>query len=433
MKKRIPALLIFYAICIDLTAQFSLELLSPLPEPLSNGAIEYAEMNSIGQVFIWGSLDSAITSEGIHKRGYKLDLELNVWSELPELPDSTGKLSLSASRIGDIIYLIGGYHVLENGFEISSNKVHRFSVSQNSFLEDASVIPVPIDDQIQFTFRDSLIYVVSGWSNTSNVTDVQVYNPDSDTWLSASPVPSSGGFRVFGSSGCVIGDTIYYFGGAVSNGINFPASNRLCKGIINPENPLDISWESTIPDASIKRYRSACIVAGELPHWVGGSSISYNYDGIAYNGSGPVSPEETILKWNLSEFESLELDGLPMDIRSIARINDTTWVIAGGLLSGPEVSNKVWKLSYSGISGINEIQSNLLLYPVPAQTILKIKSEKKIVSWNVSDFGMKEVLAGVNTSEEYLEIDTGFLNPGVYWIKLHHPKGEITFRKFIKN
>jgi hypothetical protein len=250
-------------------AQFHLEPLNPLPEPLSNGAIEFGKINQDEFVYIWGSLDSTRSSSGIHQRGYKLNLNSNSWAPLPDLPDTTGKLALSASRIGDIIYVVGGYHVLSNGNEVSSNKVHRFSVSQNAFLSDASPIPVAIDDQVQTIYRDSLIYVITGWSNTGNVGDVQVYNPQTNTWNAATPVPVVGGFRAFGSSGCIVGDTIYYFGGASSSGINFPASNRLCKGYINPENPLEIAWESSIPDSNLRRYRSACIVAGNFPHWVG--------------------------------------------------------------------------------------------------------------------------------------------------------------------
>lgn len=413
-------------------AQFHLEPLNPLPEPLSNGAIEFGKINQDEFVYIWGSLDSTRSSSGIHQRGYKLNLNSNSWAPLPDLPDTTGKLALSASRIGDIIYVVGGYHVLSNGNEVSSNKVHRFSVSQNAFLSDASPIPVAIDDQVQTIYRDSLIYVITGWSNTGNVGDVQVYNPQTNTWNAATPVPVVGGFRAFGASGCIVGDTIYYFGGASSSGINFPASNRLCKGYINPENPLEIAWESSIPDSNLRRYRSACIVAGAFPHWVGGSSISYNYDGIAYNGSGAVNPEENILKWNRSSFEVIALEGLPMDIRAVARMDDSTWVIAGGMIGGPQVSDFVWKLTFSNPAGIRILKTDMKLFPIPVDEVFTIETKQLFNSWCILDNSLNEVKSGILQNTGSFELHLGDLCSGIYWLRLHHPTGETTFKKFIK-
>jgi len=60
-----------------------------------------------------------------------------------------GKIACSASRVDDIIYIIGGYHVAANGSEISSVKVHRYDIINNTFLSDGADIPVPIDDQSQ--------------------------------------------------------------------------------------------------------------------------------------------------------------------------------------------------------------------------------------------------------------------------------------------
>jgi hypothetical protein len=423
---------VFVMLQVYAFSQFNLEQLSPIPEPLSNGAIEFGRINQDEFVYIWGSLDSTRSATAIHQRGYKLDVNANLWTTLPDLPDTTGKLALSASRIGDIIYVVGGYHVLPNGSEVSSDKVHRFSISQNAFLSDASPIPVAIDDQVQIIYRDSLIYVITGWSNTGNVGDVQVFDPQTDTWNAATPVPVVGGFRAFGASGCIVGDTIYYFGGASSIGINFPASNRLCKGYINPENPLEIAWESSIPDSNLRRYRSACIVAGNFPHWVGGSSISYNYDGIAYNGSGAVAPSGNILEWNLSEFEEIALEGLPMDIRAVARMNDSTWVIAGGMIGGPQVSDFVWKLSFSNPSGLHNLKTEMKLYPVPVDQVLKIETNKQIDFWSILDYSLQEIKYGVHQNAGALELELADLCDGVYWLRLHHPRGETTFKKFIK-
>jgi len=47
-----------------------------------------------------------------------------------------GKIAASASRIGNIIYIIGGYHVFANNTEESSDRVHRYDIANNTYLTD---------------------------------------------------------------------------------------------------------------------------------------------------------------------------------------------------------------------------------------------------------------------------------------------------------
>lgn len=416
----------------NLYGQYSLTELSPLPEKMTNGAIEFGKIGDDGFVYIWGSLDSTRNSAGIHQRGYRLNINENTWTALPNLPDTTGKVALSASRIGDIIFIVGGYHVLPNGNEVSSDKVHRFSIPENQFLQDAAKIPVAIDDQVQCVYKDSIIYVVTGWSNTGNVGDIQVYDPELNEWSEATEVPVVGGYRAFGASGCIIGDTIYYFGGASSSGINFPASNRLCKGYIHPDNPLEIDWFSSIPDPALRRYRASCIVAGNSPTWVGGSSVSYNYDGIAYNGSGAVTPVGNILSWIDEEFIETELSDLPMDIRAIARMTDSTWIIAGGMLDGPVLSDMVWMMTFSSPASINDQDYTTQVYPNPVEAALVVKSKEQIIKWSILDVQHKDLKSGEGEKKYEIMLNLLDLPQGVYWLRTHHPKGKISFSKFIK-
>ena len=163
-------------------------------------------------------------------------------------------------------------------------------------------IPTPIDDQVQATWRDSLIYVVTGWSNNGNVGKVQIYNPNTNTWEEGTPVPTSPNYEtdyyVFGGSGTIIGDTLYYIGGASGYflGPVFPATTHLRKGYINPEDPTEITWSGE--ETNIARgYRMA---AGhwndQQAVWIGGSQITYNYNGIDYNGSGGVPPTTRVVR-----------------------------------------------------------------------------------------------------------------------------------------
>ncbi|RMG80352.1 MAG: hypothetical protein D6707_06565, partial [Bacteroidetes bacterium] len=231
--------------------------LAPLPEPVSNNAVASATVNGNTYVYSFCGIDSSKTHSGIHLKSFRFDVNQNLWESLPDVPDTLGKIAASASRIKDTIYIIGGYHVMPNGYEYTSNKVHRFNVVTNQFMSDGAPVTVPVDDHVQAAWRDSLIFVITGWSGSGfsggNVANVQIYNPSLNSWMQATPVPNNNIYKSFGASGVIIGDTIYYYGGA--NGSSFGPQNQLRKGVINPSDPTQISWSYQIPDAAIKGYR----------------------------------------------------------------------------------------------------------------------------------------------------------------------------------
>lgn len=256
-------------------------------------------------------------------------------------------MACAASRIGNIIYIAGGYHVYKDGSERSSNKMHRYDIKRNVFLSDAPKIPIATDDHVQVVWKDRLIYLITGWNNTENIPNVQIYNPYSNSWISATSVPDNHEYKSFGASGAILNDTIYYFGGVTSEK-GFAIQNKLRKGIINPDNPTEIKWTISTPSETINGYRMAStIVKGEV-HWIGGSIVTYNYNGIAYNGSGGVPPSNRDLSLNsmnstwVQEFAS----EIPMDLRGIATISDSVKFIAGGMISNQKVTNKVYMLEW---------------------------------------------------------------------------------------
>jgi len=89
---------------------------------------------------------------------------------------------------------------------------------------------------VQAVWRDSLLYVITGWSNSNNIRFTQVYDPITDSWTNGSLLPNDNNYTSFGASGTIIGDKIYYFGGARSTG-NFPIQNYMRTGKINPNDP----------------------------------------------------------------------------------------------------------------------------------------------------------------------------------------------------
>lgn len=332
-------------------------VLDTMPSRTANNAVCEARVGNNRYVYSFTGIDTSKAYTGIHLHTYKYNINTNSWQTLADVPDTLGKIAAAASYVKDKIYLIGGYHVIEDGSEISSNKVHVFNPDLDIWEPDATPLPIPVDDHVQAVWRDSLIYVVTGWSNTGNVPNVQIFNPELNNWSLATEVPNSNTFRAFGASGYILGDTIYYHGG-VSGISNFLARRYFRKGVIDPNNPTSITWTLEDDAPGNAGYRSACAGSENTIFWVGGSSVGYNYDGIAYNGSGGVEPENRILMYNSETNIFDNITNTPyasMDLRGIASVGGGSWVICGGMDTSQTVSNRTFLLYNEKLSNINKI------------------------------------------------------------------------------
>ena len=186
--------------------------LDRMPVTISNNAVVGFTDDGGDYIYSFGGIDGSKTISGITLRSFRYSIDENQWEELAALPDTMPKIAAAASLVKDKIYIIGGYHVFPDGHEKSSAKVHIFDPVNNQFLDNGSDIPTPIDDHVQAVWNDSLIYVVTGWSDSVNVNLVQVYTPGGH-WHYASSLPDQPGFKVFGSSGAIIDNQIFYAGG----------------------------------------------------------------------------------------------------------------------------------------------------------------------------------------------------------------------------
>lgn len=401
--------------------------MASMPERVSNNAVCEGFINGEAYVYSFAGIDSTKIYSGIHLKAYRYSVADDQWEIIAPLPDDMGKIAASASRVGDIIYIIGGYHVFANNSEESSEKVHRYDIANNTYLADGAPIPVPIDDQTQAVWRDSLIYVVTGWSNFGNVPDVQIYDPTNDNWLEGTSTPNNHDYKSFGSSGTIIGDTIYYFGGAQSTG-NFPIQNDLRIGIINPDDPTEIEWSVLQLDPAVKAYRPAATKSKGKAFWVGGSDLTYNFNGIAYNGSGGVPPANRSLFYvpETGNWEEDFSNYIPMDLRSLAEINDTIKFIVGGMSEGQSVSNQTWRLDANvepiiiGLEKINTLDFSM--YPNPTSDYVYFNfldsQMRETISFQLTDTQGREVLNGTLKNGEPLHIST--LPDGVYFIKIRY-------------
>ncbi len=315
-----------------------------MPFRTSNNAVCEASVAGQDYAYSFGGIDSTKTAAGIHQRAFKYDVSANSWSEIDPLPDTLGKIASAASYVKGKIYIMGGYHVFPST-EISSNRVHVYNPFLGVYESDRTPIPVPIDDHVQCVYKDSLIFVVTGWSNTTNVPNVQIYDPTLDQWQVGTSTTNNAFYTAFGASGYILGDTLYYHGGAT--GGSFSAKRFVRKGYINTADPTDITWEQNLDAPGDAGYRSACSGLGNTVFWVGGSGVSYNYNGIAYSNGTGVEPLTRVLHFGISNYSYTDETTQPygvMDLRGIAKISGNRWLICGGMDSSQIVSNRTFIL-----------------------------------------------------------------------------------------
>ena len=146
----------------------------PLPEAISNNALAAVETEGGCMVFSMLGIDSSLESGGVHNRAFRWREGDDSWLAMPEIP-GPGRLAANAVGLRGEPYLLGGYEVADNGSETSYTSLQRFNLSTGRW-ETLADAPVPIDDAGVVAWRDRYIVVVSGWSNTGNVDDVQIYD-----------------------------------------------------------------------------------------------------------------------------------------------------------------------------------------------------------------------------------------------------------------
>lgn len=387
---------------VMVTAQLTITEIGTLPEPVSNNAVCEGFIDGVPYLFSFAGIDSTKLFTGIHLKSFRMNLETGESKRIDDLPGDQGLLATAASRIGAIIYIVGGYSVNSNGSEVTSRKVRRYDILNNQFLSDAADLIVPTDDHVQAVWRDSLLFVVTGWSNSSNIRFTQIYDPESDTWTNGTLLPNDNDFISFGASGTIVEDQIFYFGGARSTG-NFPIQNYIRVGDIDPDDPSDVSWSIiSLENEFYNGYRAAATSVLGAAHWIGGSNNTYNYNGIAYDGSGGVTTanQDVVFAENLLINRTVIDDEIPMDLRGIAKVSEEVQYIAGGMLDNQRVTDKVFRLDipFTVVPAVKFTAKELgiSVFPNPVRDRINLKNEgaELIRRFQILDVKGAQVMAG---------------------------------------
>jgi hypothetical protein len=318
----------------------------PLPHPVTNNAVAAGLIGTAWHLFSFLGVDTSRVWSGIRREAFAYDDASKRWRVLPPVPGPLGRLAATAQVVRSHVYLFGGYTVDAKGTEHSLDNVDIFDPTRGTWGRGAP-IPTSIDDAVSGIYRDSLIYLVSGWHESDNVRLVQIYDVVHDRWSTGTPIPGPG---VFGHAGAIAGNEIVYIDGVTKNDQlpKYRLAQQSWLGTIDSTHPDRIAWRSLTPHPAPGRYRAAAASCGPLVVFAGGTDNPYNYNGVGYDGV-PSKPLASVIVFDTRSGVWRSLPPAPtstMDHRALVILGNRA-IIAGGMRQAQRVSGDVvrWSLT----------------------------------------------------------------------------------------
>jgi len=312
---------------------------TPLPEPRANLTTAAVSVDGRWSLVAALGLEAGRTWRDVTASAFLYDPAAGRWRKLPDVP-GPGRLAGTARAWRGKLFIYGGYTVAEDGSERSVPNVDVLDVRAAAWTRAAD-IPVPTDDAVSGLWRDSLVYLVSGWHDRDNVRDVQVHDLSADRWLGATPIP---GPPVFGHAGAVARDVIVYIDGVRvdRDPRRFVLEASSWRGDIDPTDPTRVTWRRIADHPGPPLYRAAAGAWGDWVIFAGGTDNPYNYSGVGYD-TRPAEPRTGVFAYNVRTGEWRELEPLPvavMDHRGLVIAGDRAYLI-GGMEAGQTVTRLV--------------------------------------------------------------------------------------------
>jgi N-acetylneuraminic acid mutarotase len=319
---------------------------SASPSARTNWTLAKANGKQGHEIFTFYGLGTGKTYRDIAKDVHAFSPAKNQWRQVTNIPVSQGVLASAAVSVNNKIYLAGGYSVASTGDEKSTPDLFEFDPMTESF-KLVSQIPIPVDDSVLLAWRDRYLVFVSGWHDTGNVKDVQLFDLQDKKWRKASQYPGDG---VFGHSGGIVGDSMVICDGVTAikdaKGKNqFAMSTRCFRGDLNSNDPMKIKWTELPKHPGAPVYRAAAsgtLQTGARILFAGGANRAYNYDGIGYDGV-PVLASDKVFSYDLGKNEWQAHRSLiepSMDHRALIEI-DGKFYMPGGMRDPQTVTNEV--------------------------------------------------------------------------------------------
>jgi len=313
-----------------------------LTEPMANNAVALAQGPDGDTIYSFNGLGAGKGWRDTSHAAFACPISKRRCEAIAPVPGDEGRLASMAVTIDDQIYVFGGYSVAENGSEKSLPYVHRFDPVSGVY-DRLADMPVPVDDSVALTYQNRYIYLISGWHDDGNVSLVQVYDSETDSWSRATDYP---GEAVFGHAGGVVGNVMVIADGVKvlpqrpANGSRYAPSDQVWRGDIDPDDPHIIVWRNIGPHPGKPLYRMAAAGHSGLGQiiFAGGSDNPYNYNGLGYDGV-PSVPSARIFGYDISGDRWTSFADLPeptMDHRALVFSKGKAY-IAGGMAGDQRV------------------------------------------------------------------------------------------------
>lgn len=325
MKFRMLSILLFtLAICsaanaATLTMTWS-GTKSIMPQSLEGSA--YAAYN--GRVYLFGGF----LYDSEQDKTFIYDPSSDSWSAGAALP--TARYYCSAAEVGGKIYVIGGGK-LQGGASVSLTACEVYDPATNSW---SSAAPLPAALRgLSAVSANNRIYVLGGKTSSGFSSAVYEYDPATNTWSSFSTAPFSAAYG--GAAFSVSENVIYYIGGITSD---TPSSSSYL-GKAYAMNASTGAWDSGTVTMPFKTANFS------LAHDTSSGKL-YVVGGTFYSGEELPYPDIQEFDLNSHLFASGTLAALP---GPLSRISNCSAVLNGKmyLLAGTGV-NSVDVYTFSG-------------------------------------------------------------------------------------
>lgn len=357
----------------------------------------------------------------------RYNLETNNWDYVAPLPEPM-RLNATA-KLGDKLYSMGGFNAPFPSPAISS--FYEYDVNTNTWTQLPD-LPEPIFFAGAEGFEDSLIYIFGGIQD--NVSDgdlwrinVVLYNRTNNSFREATPMPIA--TASFGLSR--ISNKFY-----VTAGLKSPTElwNNQIQGEVDLGERANITW-SNLDAYPLSLYAAFdYAVDNNEEHCTQGGSITTGFDpiteGFRYNRIQNTFTMKQPLPINLMATSggATKITERSPDGVIIQRV-----VLAGGITTGPVLSNQTWVFTDSvNVSDVSEISNTIpedysltQNYPNPFNPTTNIEyriPEQSFVELKVYDVLGNEVAVLVNEFQNAGTYRADFigieLTSGIYFYKL---------------
>jgi len=332
------------AACVqtDITIAPKVTKPSTLPEPLSNQAVAYMNLDGQHRFFVFNGLRAGKTFRDITNQAHVW--MQGQWHQLPVPATQQPVLASVAVVVKNHVYLMGGYTVAADHSEQSIPHVWKID-GRTLQWQAMPAMPTPVDDTVALVYQDRYIYLISGWHDVDNVDLVQVFDTETLNWHQATPIDFP---AVFGHAGAISGNQMLICDGVkvkyTDAGIKQFLPSPVCAlGTIDPNDVKQIDWQAAPHHSGTAYYRMAANQndKGQMI-FVGGGDNPYNYDGIGYNKT-PANASDRVRWFSLAENKwRTERPGIPanMDHRGLLKTPEH-WVILGGMRNPQQVTKEI--------------------------------------------------------------------------------------------